>query len=70
MDTMGDEATSTWVLDHPSIRVCLGDEDSDTYFQATLNEDNSRYVDTWHYPGGGAPDSAEDIVYTRVEDDR
>jgi len=35
-----------------------------------LDEDNSRYVGTWHYPGGGAPYSAEDIVYTRVEDDR
>ena len=42
MDTMGDEVSYTWVLDHPKIRVSLGDEDSDTYFQATLNEDNSR----------------------------
>ena len=68
MDTMGDEATYTWVLDHGKIRVSLGDEDSDTYFQATLNEDNSEYVGTWHYPGGAPPDSTEIIVYTRVED--
>ena len=67
MDTMGDEATYTWVLDHPKIRVSLGDEDSDTYFQATLNEDNSEYVGTWHYAGGGPPDPADTIVYTRVE---
>ena len=35
MDTMGDEATYTWVLGHRDIRVSLGDEDSDTYFRAT-----------------------------------
>lgn len=35
MDTMGDEATYTWVLGHREIRVSLGDEDSDTYFRAT-----------------------------------
>ena len=70
MDTMGDEATYTWVLGHREIRVSLGDEDSDTYFRATLNDDNSEYVGTWHYPAGGPPDSAEErIVYTRVQDD-
>ena len=69
MDTMGDEATYTWALDHRNIRVSLGDEDSGTYFQATLNEDNSQYIGTWHYAGSGLPGSTETIVYTRVEDD-
>ena len=68
MDTMGDEATYTWVLEDQKIRVSLGETDSDTYFQATLNEDNSQYVGTWHYPEGGSPDETENIVYTRVED--
>jgi len=36
-------------------------------FQATLNRDNSQYVDTWHYPDGGPPDGTENIVYTLVE---
>lgn len=68
MDTMGDEATYTWVLEGRTIRVSLGEEDSSTYFQATLNQDNSQYVGTWHYPEGGSPDASEHIVYTRVED--
>jgi hypothetical protein len=67
MDTMGDEATYTWVLDDRKIRVSLGDEDSDTYFQAILNQDKSQYVGTWHYPEGGPPDATENIVYTRVQ---
>lgn len=66
MDTMGDEATYSWVLEDRKIRVSLGERDSDTYFQATLNEDNSQYVGTWHYPGSGPPDAAENITYTRV----
>ncbi|HET9420940.1 MAG TPA: hypothetical protein VFO49_07375 [Nocardioides sp.] len=69
MDTMGDEATYTWVLEDGKIRVSLGEEASDTYFQATLTDDNSQYTGTWHYPDGGPPDAAETIVYTRVEDD-
>lgn len=68
MDTMGDEATYTWVLEDRTIRVSLGETDSNTYFQATLNEDNSQYVGTWHYPEGGPPDPTENIVYTRVKD--
>ena len=68
MDTMGDRTTYTWVLADRSIRVSLGEESSDTYFQATLNEDNSRYVGTWHYPEGGPSEQAESIVYTRVAD--
>jgi hypothetical protein len=68
MDTMGDEATYTWVLEDRKIRVGLDDEDSNTYFQATLNEDNSQYIGTWHYPEGGPTDATERIVYTRVDD--
>lgn len=66
MDTMGDEATYTWLLEDRTIRVSLGGQDSDTYFQATLNQDNSQYVGTWHYPEGGPADATETIVYTRV----
>jgi hypothetical protein len=69
MDTMGDEATYTWVLEDRKIRVARGDKDSDTYFQATLNEDSSQYVGTWHYPEGGPADATENIVYTRLEND-
>jgi hypothetical protein len=68
MDTMGDEATYTWVLEDQKIRVSLDEKDSNTYFQATLNEDNSQYIGTWHYPEGGPPDATETIVYTRVMD--
>ena len=68
LDTMGDEATYTWVLEDRTIRVSLGEESSDTYFQATLNEDNSQYVGTWHYPEIGPSDQTERIVYTRVAD--
>ena len=68
MDTMGDEATYTWVLEDRTIRVSLDEENSDTYFQATLNEDNSQYIGTWHYPEDGPPGPTEKIVYTRVKD--
>jgi hypothetical protein len=67
MDTMGDEATYTWVLEDRKIRVSLGGQDSNTYFQATLNEDNSQYVGTWHYPDGSPADGTENIVYTRMD---
>lgn len=67
MDTMGDEATYTWVLEDRTIRVSLSDQDSNTYFQATLNEDSSQYIGTWHYPEGDPPDANEPIVYTRVD---
>jgi hypothetical protein len=65
MDNMGGEAIYTWGLEHPAICVSLGDADSDTYFQATLNADNSEYVGTWHYPDDSSAGSAETIVYTR-----
>ena len=70
MDTMGDEATYMWVLEDKTIRVSLGDQDSNTYFQATLNEENSQYIGTWHYPEGGPPEATETIVYTRVDGKR
>jgi hypothetical protein len=68
MDTMGDESTYTWVLDGQKLRVSLGSEESDTFFEATFNEDNTEYIDTWHYPDdvdGGAAD--ERIVYSRIQ---
>lgn len=68
MDTMGDEARYTWVLEDQTVRVILGDQDSNTYFQATLNEDNSQYIGSWHYPEGEPPDGTETIIYTRVTD--
>ncbi|HEX6877449.1 MAG TPA: hypothetical protein VF165_17465 [Nocardioidaceae bacterium] len=67
MDTMGDEATYAWVFDDRKIRVSFGDKNSDTYFEATLNEDHSQYIGTWHYPDRDSPDPAENIVYTRVQ---
>jgi hypothetical protein len=66
MDTMGDAATYTWVLEGGKIRVSLGDEGSDTYFEATLNEDYSQYSGTWHYGELDAPDASGIIVYTRM----
>jgi hypothetical protein len=68
MDTMGQEATYTWMLEGQIIRVSSDEEDSDTYFQATLNEDHSQYIGTWHYPDGGASEVADKIIYTRVQD--
>jgi len=65
MDTMGDESTYTWVLDGQKIRVSQGDKESDTYFEARFNDDNSEYVGTWHYPDDGATE--ERIVYERIE---
>lgn len=67
MDTMGDAAIYAWELDGRKMRVSLRDGDSDAYFQATLNEDNSQYTGSWHYPGGASPDPAETIVYTRMD---
>jgi hypothetical protein len=67
MDTIGDESTYTWVLDGQKLRVSLGGKESDTFFDATFNEDNTEYIGTWHYPDevdGGAAD--ELIVYSRV----
>jgi hypothetical protein len=67
MDTMGNEATYTWTLEDQTLRVSLGSTESNTYFEATLNEDNSQYIGTWHYPDGDPPDATETIVYTRVD---
>lgn len=67
MDTMGDESTYTWVLDGKNLRVSLGDEKSDTFFNARFNDDNSEYVGTWHYPDDGGGNAAEEqIIYTRI----
>lgn len=67
MDTMGDEATYTWVLENRNIRVSLGEKETATYFEATLNKDNSQYIGAWHYADGAAPDATDNIVYTRIE---
>ena len=68
MDTMGDESTYTWVLDGQTLRISLGDRESDTFFEATFNEDNTEYIGTWHYPddvNDGAAD--EPIAYSRIQ---
>jgi hypothetical protein len=68
MDTMGDEATYTWVLDGQKLRVSLGGKESDTFFEATFNEESTEYIGTWHYPDdddSGAAD--EPIVYSRIQ---
>ncbi len=41
MDTMGDESTYTWVLDGQVLRVSEGGKESDTYFEARFNDDDS-----------------------------
>ena len=65
MDTMGDESVYTWVLDGQEIRVSLGGEDSATYFAATLSDDNSEYIGTWHYPDRDEG-QADRIEYRRI----
>jgi hypothetical protein len=68
MDTMGDESTYTWVLHGQKLRVSLGGKESDTFFEATFNEDNTEYIGTWHYPDdvdGGTAD--ERIIYSRIQ---
>lgn len=68
MDTMGDESVYTWVLDGQELRVSLGDQESDTYFEARFNDDHTEYVGTWHYPDDvGDAGTEERIVYTRIE---
>jgi hypothetical protein len=65
MDTMGDYSTYTWALEGQTFRVSLGDKDSDTYFEAAFNDDNSEYRGIWHYPQSSDPD--EKIVYKRIK---
>lgn len=68
MDTMGDESIYTWMMDGQKVRVIQGDQESDTFFEATFNDDNSEYVGTWHYPDGADDDAAdESITYTRID---
>ncbi len=67
MDTAGDDSVYTWVLDGHKFRVTLGSADSDTYFEAAFDEDNSEYTGTWHYPPGADDGAADErIVYTRI----
>ena len=66
MDTMGDAAIYTWALKGRTIRISLGGEESETYFEASFNDDNSEYSGTWRYADGDASDSTETIVYSRV----
>ncbi|TCC59424.1 hypothetical protein E0H73_22565 [Kribbella pittospori] len=65
MDTMGDDSTYEWVLDGQNLRVSLSDKASDTFFEASFNDDNSEYAGTWHYPDDDVPE--ERIVYSRIE---
>jgi hypothetical protein len=68
MDTMGDNSTYIWALDGQKIRVSQGSKNSDTYFEATLNDDNSEYTGTWHYPDGGGDDVAAEVIkYRRIK---
>ncbi|WP_152364953.1 hypothetical protein [Microlunatus speluncae] len=67
LDTLGNEATYSWLLDGQVIRVSQGDVGSDTYFEARFADDNSEYAGTWHYPDDAGDDAAEErIVYTRT----
>jgi hypothetical protein len=67
LDTMGNGATYTWLLDGQKIRVSQDDDKSDTYFEARFNDDSFEYAGTWHYPKGVGDGGAEErIVYTRV----
>jgi hypothetical protein len=68
MDTMGDESTYTWVLEGQKLRVSLGDKESDTFFEATFDNNDREYAGTWHYPNDAGADAAEErIVYSRIE---
>ncbi len=67
MDTAGDAAVYIWVMDGQRFRVTLEGAGSDTYFEATIAEDNSSYTGTWHYPPGDDSGAADErIVYTRI----
>ena len=68
MDTMGDESIYTWTLHGKMLRVALGAGESDTYFEAEFNDDNSQYVGIWHYPDSIGDDAAVTrITYRRAE---
>lgn len=68
LDTMGDEAVYAWVLDGQNLRVSLSDQTSDTFFEASFNDDNSEYVGTWHYPDDIGSDAGDErIVYSRID---
>jgi hypothetical protein len=68
MDTMGAVSTYTWELDGQKMRVYHGDVDSDEYFEATFNADNTEYTGIWHYPDVRNVDAAaEQIEYKRID---
>ena len=67
MDTMGNKAIYTWVLDGQKLRVSLGKMESKTFFEAKFNDDNSQYVGTWHYPDDVSHDAGDErIIYSRI----
>ncbi|HEU5122392.1 MAG TPA: lipocalin family protein [Candidatus Saccharimonadales bacterium] len=53
MDINGSNFTYTWTLNGKKLRINFGDKDSDMYFEATFNDDNTEYSGAWHYPDGG-----------------
>lgn len=66
MDTTGGDSTYTWTLTGRKMRVSLGGKDSNTFFEATLNDDKSAYAGTWHYPDSvDAAAAAEQIEYRK-----
>lgn len=67
MDSMGDASTYTWDLEGKHLRIGLAGQ-SDTFFEASFNDDDSAYTGTWHYPDDSHNDAAEEqIVYSRIE---
>lgn len=62
MDIMGENFTYTWALDGKKLRINFGDADSDMYFEATFNDDNTEYSGAWHYPDGGGYEA----ILTRI----
>lgn len=67
LDSVGNDATYTWVMDGRRVRVSLGGAESDTYFEARFADDDSAYAGTWHYPDGTGDEGTEEpIVYARI----
>lgn len=64
MDINGSNFTYTWKLDGKKLRINFGDADSDMYFEATFNEDNTQYSGAWHYPDGGGYEA----TLTRIDE--
>lgn len=66
MDTAGGSAVYTWVLAGQTLRVTLANADSDTYFEATFDDDVAVYTGSWHYPSADDGAADEQIVYERL----